>query len=539
MTSTPSIPHNNFTGPPPSEPAAIPSAGVDLTTPGHPGLPGPDRPQEIPDHLSKTALIKPGYDPRLTNEDLAPLIDQNWSWYNIFAFWMSDVHSVGGYVTAGSLFALGLTSWQVFVCLIIGITIVLFFANLIAKPSQRAGVPYPVICRSVFGVMGANIPAIIRGLIAVAWYGIQTYLASAALDILVVRLWPSLAPYGVTSNHGLFGLSYLGYGTFALLWVAQAAVFWTGMKTIRKFIDFAGPAVYVVMIALCVYLMVKAHGNISLNLSSGGLGDASVIGTMCAATALVVSYFSGPMLNFGDFSRYARSFKDVKKGNFWGLPVNFLFFSILTVLTASATIPVYGKLITDPVATVGHIDNTFAIVLAALTFTTATIGINIVANFVSPAFDFSNVNPQKISWRTGGMIAAVCSVLLTPWNLYKNPEMIHYTLDTLGAFIGPLFGVLLAHFYIVHRQKVCVDDLFTLEPSGAYHYHKGYNPSAIIATAIAAACSLACVFLPVIKAADDYSWFVGCGIGLLAYAVLAPRMGVSEERQLTGKEVRV
>ena len=122
----------------------------------------------------------------------SPLCDQNWTWYNIFAFWMSDVHSVGGYVTAGSLFALGLTSWQVFICLIVGISIVLFFCNLVAKPSQATGVPFPVICRTVFGVLGANIPAIIRGLIAVAWYGIQTYLASAALIVVLIKLFPGL-----------------------------------------------------------------------------------------------------------------------------------------------------------------------------------------------------------------------------------------------------------------------------------------------------------------------------------------------------------
>ena len=162
-----------------------------------------------------------------------------------------------------------------------------------------------------------------------------------------------------------------------------------------------------------------------------------------------MSYFSGPMLNFGDFSRYGKTFEAVKRGNFLGLPVNFLVFSLLAVLTAAATLPVFGELITDPVETVGQIDNTFAIVLGALTFTIATIGINIVANFVSPAFDFSNVSPQKISWRTGGMIAAVGSVLITPWNLYNSPETIHYTLDTLGAFIGPLFGVLIADYYLV------------------------------------------------------------------------------------------
>jgi nucleobase:cation symporter-1, NCS1 family len=486
------------------------------------------------DHGAGAGLIKPGYDKRLTNEDLAPLRDQSWSWYNIFAFWMSDVHSVGGYLTAGSLFALGLTSWQVFVCLITGITIVLFFCNLVAKPSQRTGVPYPVICRSVFGVLGANIPAIIRGLIAVAWYGIQTYLASASLDILLVRIWPGLEPYSNVGQHGFLGLSALGYVTFAILWVAQAAVFWTGMNTIKKFIDFAGPAVYVVMIALCVYLLRKSGWSINLNLSNHELSGTQVVTTMFAATALVVSYFSGPMLNFGDFSRYGRTFKDVRKGNFWGLPVNFLFFSVLTVLTAAATLPVYGELITDPVKTVGKIDNTFALVLAALTFTTATIGINIVANFVSPAFDFSNVSPQKISWRMGGMIAAVGSVLLTPWNLYNSPETIHYTLDTLGAFIGPLFGVLISHYYVVHKQQVCIDDLFTLDESGAYHYTRGYNPSAIWATAIAALCAMAAVFVPGINRFDDYSWFIGCGAGFAAYALIAPRRGIGAE-QLAAK----
>jgi len=293
-----------------------------------------------------------------------------------------------------------------------------------------------------------------------------------------------------------------------------------------------------VMIALCVYLLSKAGWSVDLNLSNHQLSGTQVFTTMLAATALVVSYFSGPMLNFGDFSRYGRTFKAVKQGNFWGLPVNFVFFSLLTVLTAAATLPVYGKLITDPVETVGHIDNTYALVLAALTFTTATIGINIVANFVSPAFDFSNVSPQKISWRTGGMIAAVGSVLLTPWNLYKSPETIHYTLDTLGAFIGPLFGVLIAHYYLVHKQRVVVDDLFTLDEDGAYHYKRGYNPPAIYATAIAAACALASVFIPGVNVLDDYSWFIGCGVGLAAYALLAPRMGVGEH-QLTGKMAKV
>ncbi|AYF76171.1 NCS1 family nucleobase:cation symporter-1 [Nocardia yunnanensis] len=476
---------------------------------------------------SSAAKSPPAYDPRLTNDDLAPLRKQTWGAYHIFAFWMSDVHSVGGYVTAGSLFALGLAGWQVLAALLIGITIVYFLCNLVAAPSQRAGVPYPVMCRSAFGVKGANIPAVIRGLIAVAWYGIQTYLASAALIVVAVKLFPSLAPYAVAKDYGFLGLSLLGWCAYLVLWVVQAAVFWQGMESIRKFIDFCGPAVYIVMFLLCGYLIYKAGwGSINLQLGSVKYHGWDALPVVLGAIALVVSYFCGPMLNFGDFSRYSKSMAAVRRGNLLGLPVNFLAFSLLVVITASLTIPVYGELITDPVETVSRIDSTFAIVLGALTFTIATVGINIVANFISPAFDFSHVSPQKISWRMGGMIAAVGSVLITPWNLYNNPDVIHYTLEVLGAFIGPLFGVLIADYYLVRKREIVVDELFTMAESGKYWYRKGFNPVAVIATVIGA---IAAVFPVLAKdvygmhTAAQYSWFIGCGLALAIYYALATR----------------
>ncbi|MVU83109.1 NCS1 family nucleobase:cation symporter-1 [Nocardia sp. ET3-3] len=469
----------------------------------------------------------PDYDPRLTNDDLAPLKKQTWGSYHIFAFWMSDVHSVGGYVTAGSLFALGLAGWQVLAALLIGITIVYFLCNLVAAPSQRAGVPYPVMCRTAFGVKGANIPAIIRGLIAVAWYGIQTYLASAALIVVAVKLFPSLAPYAVAHDYGFLGLSLLGWAAYLVLWIVQAAVFWQGMESIRKFIDFCGPAVYVVMFFLCGYLIYKAGwGSINLQLGSVKYHGWDALPVVLGAIALVVSYFSGPMLNFGDFSRYSKSMAAVKRGNLLGLPINFLAFSLLVVITASLTIPVYGELITDPVETVARIDSTFAIVLGALTFTIATVGINIVANFISPAFDFSHVSPQKISWRMGGMIAAVGSVLITPWNLYNNPDVIHYTLEVLGAFIGPLFGVLIADYYLVRKREIVVDQLFTMSETGKYWYSKGFNPVAVISTVVGAVAAVFPVLATSVygmHTAAQYSWFIGCGLALVVYYVLATR----------------
>ena len=447
------------------------------------------------------------YSPRLCNEDLAPTRDQNWSWYNIFSFWMSDVHSMGGYVVAASFFTLGLASWQVLLCLLVGICIVQLCANLVAKPSQMAGVPYAVISRQAFGVFGANIPAVIRGLIAFAWYGIQTYLAANALMLVALKFWPSLSSL---TTGAFLGLSHLGWICFAIMWVLQAMVFWHGMSAIKRFIDIAGPAVYVVMLALAGWIVYKTgFDGISFTLASKSL--------------------SAGEQTFGDFSRYGKSMGEIRRGNRWGLPFNFLLFSIVTVVIVSGTQSLFGRMITDPIETVSRVGNDLAVAIGLLTMITATIGINIVANFVSPAFDFSNCSPQKISFRTGGMIAAVGSILLTPWNLFNSPELIHYTLDVLGAFIGPLFGILIADFYLIKRGKVSVDDLFDDTPKGKYWYRNGFNPKAIGALIPSVAVGLVISFIPALHEVANFSWFIGVFLGGVTYRWLA-----REERETAG-----
>ena len=476
--------------------------------------------------------IPAAYSDRLYNEDLAPLARdgsgaplarrQHWTWYNIFAFWMADVHSVGGYVFAASLFALGLTGWQVLICLLVGISIVQLFANLLGKAGQNAGVPYAVVARISFGVYGANIAAIIRGLIAVVWYGIQTYLASGALNIVLLKFFPGLASLSHSSFAGLDGMGWL---SFLLVWVLQAVVFWSGMESIKRFIDWAGPAVYAVMIALALWIVeVAGMGNIRFDLSATHLHGGAVVWEMIVAIALVAGYFAGPTLNFADFARYCKSYQDVKRGNLWGLPVNFLFFSIITVVVVSGTLPVFGKMITDPVVTVGRIGNTAVALLGAFTFVTATIGINIVANFVSPAFDFSNVWPSRISFRMGGMLAAIGAVFITPWNLFSNPAAIHYTVDLLAAAIGPLYGILLADYYLVKQQKVDVPALFSDRPGDTYWYRGGVNPVAVMAVIPASLLAIALNFIP--GQIATFSLFIGGILAAVIYTVMSQKRAV-------------
>jgi NCS1 family nucleobase:cation symporter-1 len=170
---------------------------------------------------------------------------------------------------------------------------------------------------------------------------------------------------------------------------------------------------------------------------------------------------------------------------------------------------------------VGRIDYPSAVILGALTFTIATIGINIVANFVSPAFDFSNVAPRLISWRAGGMLAAVASIFIMPWNLFNNPAVIHYTLDVLGSFIGPLYGVLIVDYYLVKRQKIVLDDLYSVAPTGSYWYRNGVNYRAVAALLPAALIAVLCVMVPSLDGMANFSWFIGAGLGALFYRVLA------------------
>jgi nucleobase:cation symporter-1, NCS1 family len=464
--------------------------------------------------------VPTGYSERLYNEDLAPVKERTWTAYSLFAMWMADVHSIGGYTFAAGLFFLGLTGWEVFLALIVGITVVYFLMNLSGIAGQRHGVPYPVLARLSFGLFGANIPALIRAIIAIFWYGIQTWLASVAVVILLVRIWPGLEAY---TENSILGLSTLGWVCFLLLWFAQLFVLRNGMETVRRFVDWAGPAIYVAMFALAIWILFEAGGNIGLTLSSEDLSIGATILAFATAVSLVVAYFSTLMLNFCDFSRFSPTERMVKVGNFWGLPVNFLAFSLVVVVVTSGSQTVFGEAILDPVEVVSRIPNTLVLIIGALTFAIATVGINIVANFVSPCYDLANAFPKHIDFRRGGLITAVAALLVTPWNIYNSPVAINYFLQGLGAFLGPLFGIIFVDYYLVRRGRVDVDALYREGPSSPYWYQRGVNRKAVLVFAVSAVVAAVVALFPVFKTLSPFSWFVGAGLSAVLYYVVARR----------------
>lgn len=469
-------------------------------------------------------IVITGAHPKLYNHDLAPTAPEgrHWGAFSLFAMWMSDVHSVGGYTFAASLFFLGLTGWQVLVSMLIGIVAVYFLMNLIGRPSLRYGIPFPVMARVSFGVMGANLAAIVRGVVGIVWYGVQTYFASKAVQVLIITLAPSAADL---THNSVIGLSTLAWISFLFMWIFQLLIFLSGMERIRKFIDFCGPVVYVVMFVLAIWMLYQAgFSSLALQLSPPASSTTAPIGVMANAAMLIVAYFSALLLNFGDFARFGKDEAAMKRGNFLGLPVNFLVFSIITVIVTAGTLKVFGRAIMDPVLIVEKIGNPVVVIVGSITFIVATMGINIVANFVSPAFDISNLKPDKISFRTGGLITSILSVLVCPWLFVASPSAITLFVSIFGSVLGPMFGIMLADYYLVKRQSVVVEDLYTMSRAGRYHYDGGWNRYALVALALSGVLSIGLALLGaygLMFNVGDWGWLIGASASALIYRGLA------------------
>ncbi len=481
-----------------------------------------------PDQLS-------GVSPKLYNADLAPTKREGrrWSTYNIFTLWANDVHSLGNYAFAIGLFALGLGGWQILLAFLIGALLLFGLLSLSGFMGEKTGVPFPVMSRIAFGIRGAQISAVVRGGVAIVWFGVQTYLASVVARVLLTALVPSSA---ALDTNNVLGLSTLGWLTFIVLWIIQVVIVSFGMDMIRKYEAFAGPIILVTMLAIAVWMFVRAGGSIALStpetLTGGEMWREIFVGG-----ALWIAIYGTFVLNFCDFTRSAKSRTAITRGNLFGIPVNMLFFGCIVVVLAGAQFKINGQIITSPADIVQTIPNTALLVLACLALLVLTVAVNLMANFVAPIYMFANLLPRYLNFRRAAIVSALIGLVILPWNLYNNPVVIVYFLGGLGAILGPLFGVIMVDYWLVRKAQINVPDLYVEDPKGDYFYANGFNLRAIAALVPAAAIAIVLALVPVFQAVSGFSWFFGAGLAALFYFFLADRS--APIRNVDGERIAV
>ena len=465
--------------------------------------------------------------PGLYNEDLAPTKDRTWGPFSIFNVWTSDVHSLWGYYLAASLFLLCGSFLNFVIAIGLGSLVIYALMNLVGFAGEKTGVPYPVLARASFGVWGANLAAMVRAVVACFWYGAQTAAASGAMVALLIRNDGILEFHKSTHLLGHSGLELICY---VIIWALQLLIIQRGMETVRKFQDWAGPAVWVAMLILAIGLCVKAGGfsfesGIPMNVLLEKTKDVGVTGepgsfwALMAVGATWVTYFAALYLNFCDFSRYAKNKAAVRTGNLWGLPVNLIAFSLVAGVTTIAAFKVYGEVLLHPEQISAKFDSWVLALIAAVSFAAATLGINVVANFVSAAFDISNVFPRAISFKRGGLIAAAIALVLYPFAPWEGNAA--QFVNGIGATMGPLLGIILVDYYLVAKGNINVEALY--QEHGEYRYEGGWNLNALVAVGIGAVFS---TILPNFTQLlpswwGTYGWFFGVAIGGSVYYVLS------------------
>ncbi|MFH8568240.1 NCS1 family nucleobase:cation symporter-1 [Streptomyces sp. NPDC017993] len=467
--------------------------------------------------------------------DLAPTKREGrrWNAYNVFTLWANDAHSLGNYAFALGLFALGLSVWGILLAFALASLLLFLLLTLSGYMGHKTGVPFPVMSRIAFGIKGAKIPALIRGAVAVAWFGIQTYLASTVLKFLIVAIAPGLR---TLDTHTVLGLSALGWVTFLALWGLQVLIVSYGMQVIRKYMAFAAPTTLITMCALAVWMFIRADGSISLSnahpLTGGDMGLQILQGA-----ALWVVIYGTFVLNFCDFTRSAKSRSSIVRGNVIGIPVNMLFFALIVVVLSGAQFKLNGHIVTSPTDIVRTIPNTFLLVVASLALIVLTVAVNLLANFVAPIYALVNLFPRRLNFRRAGLVSAVIGLVILPWNLYNSPLIVNYFLGGLGALLGPLFGVIMADYWLLRKSRINVPDLYTEDPQGEYHYRRGYNPRAVWAFVPSAAIAVVLALVPAFSAVAGFSWFVGAIAGAVLYALIADR--TTQCRDVDGEAIAV
>jgi nucleobase:cation symporter-1, NCS1 family len=477
----------------------------------------------------------------LANADLLPVPQdrRTWNWWHIAALWIGMAICIPTYTLASGLVDQGWT-WQAAVgAVILGNVVVLLPIALNSHAGTRYGIPFPVLARSSFGVLGANIPAILRGLVACGWFGIQTWIGGWAIYKLFEAIWPGIAtlPQILPAFVGLNTGEFL---CFMVFWAMNVWIVLRGMDSIKFLETWGSPFLLAVGVALFVWAAVRAGGLGPMLQNPGGSavrrlgGLGSVFG---AGLTSAVAFWGTMALSIPDFSRYARSQRDQVVGQAVGLPGTMALFAFIGAAVTNATLVIFGTRISDPVALLARIGGPLMIMLSMAGLVVATLTTNIAANIVAPANAFSNIAPHKITFKQGAGVTAVIGILMMPWRLYNDAAAYIFTwLIGYGALLGPIAGIMIADYFVVRRGVLVVDDLYKRD--GTYEYSHGINGVAVLAFALGVAPSLP-GFVAALKGSPasgvfggiyNWAWFVGFILSALVYLV-GMRVGAGSREQ--------
>lgn len=469
--------------------------------------------------MSSTASVT--HDSTLYNEDLAPIPAERrtWSTYNYASLWVAMSVCIPTYMLASGLIAGGMSWKQAIGTILLGNLLVLIPMILNAHAGTKYGIPFPVYVRASFGVRGANIPAVLRALVACGWFGIQCWIGGQAVYSMLRVLWPAAATNPI-----------LPWICFFAFWLLNMLVIWRGIETIKFLEGIGAPFMLGVGLLLLWWITRKAGGfGPVLSTPSKFKTTGEFVHFFIPSLTAMVGFWATVALNIPDFTRYAKSQKAQMVGQAIGLPAAMTLYSFIGVAVTSASAVIFGQAIWDPVALLGRFNEPFVASFALVALLVATLNTNVAANVVSPSNDFSNLNPRLISFRTGGLITGVLGILMMPWKLLTDfSTYIFGWLVGYSALLGPIAGIMIADYFLVRSKTLEAQALY--RRGGSYEYHKGFNYRALGALALGVMVALVGLLVPSVRWLYDYAWFVGFLVAATAYTILMGKVFQAESR---------
>jgi NCS1 family nucleobase:cation symporter-1 len=455
-----------------------------------------------------------GRDPTLYNEDLAPVPQERRTWgtYNYASLWVAMSVCIPTYMLASGLIAGGMSWWQAIGTILLGNLIVLVPMLLNAHAGTKYGIPFPVFVRASFGVRGANIPAVLRALVACGWFGIQTWIGGQAIYAMLGILWPAAK----SSSAGL-------WICFFAFWALNMFVIMRGIEMIKFLEGVAAPFMLAIGLLLLWWITSQAGGlGPVLSTPSKFHTTSEFLRFFIPSLTGMVGFWATVALNIPDFTRYAKSQRSQMLGQALGLPAAMTLYSFIGVAVTSASVVIFHEAIWDPVILLGRFNRPVVALVALIALLIATLNTNVAANVVSPSNDFSNLNPRRISFRTGGLITGVLGVLLMPWKLLGSfSAYIFGWLVGYSGLLGPIAGIMIADYFILRRCVLDVDALY--QSKGVYTYSGGINWRAVWALAAGIVVALTGLVVPPLRPLYDYAWFVGFLVAGGVYLLLMRR----------------